>query len=106
LFKNLNGDGLGRDKYISLFIVIMKTEYDCLLEWPFKKKVTFELIHPRDQSLNITESFTPDPKSSSFQQPTREMNVAAGCPKFLLKDDLANKNFIIDDCIYIRTIVS
>jgi len=102
----LNGDGLGRDKYISLFIVIMKTEYDCLLEWPFKKKVTFELIHPRDQTLNITESFTPDPKSSSFQQPTREMNVAAGCPKFLLKDDLANKNFIIDDCIYIRTIVS
>lgn len=35
----LNGDGSGKKTHLSLFIVIMRGEYDALLPWPFRNKV-------------------------------------------------------------------
>lgn len=35
----MNGDGTGKRTHLSLFIVIMKGEYDALLPWPFRNKV-------------------------------------------------------------------
>ncbi|XP_027630374.1 TNF receptor-associated factor 1 isoform X2 [Tupaia chinensis] len=34
----LNGDGTGKRTHLSLFIVIMRGEYDALLPWPFRNK--------------------------------------------------------------------
>ena len=36
----LDGDGQGKGTHISLFLVIMKSDYDDLLTWPFTQKVT------------------------------------------------------------------
>ena len=36
----LNGDGTGENTHLSLFIVIMKGDYDPLLAWPFNHKVS------------------------------------------------------------------
>ena len=35
----LDGDGQGKGTHVSLFLVIMKSDYDDLLTWPFKQKV-------------------------------------------------------------------
>jgi len=35
----LDGDGQGKSIHVSLFLVIMKSDYDDLLTWPFKQKV-------------------------------------------------------------------
>ena len=99
----LNGDGIGKDTHISLFIVIMKSEYDALLEWPFRQKVTFNLLNHTNQNDFVKESFVPDLNSPSFHRPHKEMNLAAGCPMFVSKERL--ENFIIDDSIFIETSV-
>ena len=67
----LNGYGIGRNTHMTLFFVVMKSEYDALLEWPFKRRVTFQLLNLDDTSLNFKETFLPDPSSSSFRKPTR-----------------------------------
>lgn len=36
----LNGDGMGKGTHLSLFFVVMRGEYDALLPWPFKQKVS------------------------------------------------------------------
>lgn len=36
----LNGDGMGKGSHISLFFIIMKGQYDSLLQWPFGQKVS------------------------------------------------------------------
>lgn len=41
----LNGDGTGRGTHVSLYIVIMKSEYDDLLSWPFAYHVNLSLIN-------------------------------------------------------------
>ena len=39
------GDGIGKGTHMSLFFVVMKGEFDNILQWPFTHKVTFKLIN-------------------------------------------------------------
>ena len=36
----LNGDGMGKRTHISLFFVVMRGNYDALMSWPFRQKVS------------------------------------------------------------------
>ncbi len=98
----LNGDGLGKGTHISVFFVLMKSEHDCLLSWPFKQSVRFTLINQVNQASSISEAFAPDLSSPSFQQPTGEMNVASGFPKFVRQSILQNEEFTQGNSMYIK----
>ena len=39
-----NGDQTKRNKYLSVYVLLMKGNYDGMLPWPFRKKVTLTLI--------------------------------------------------------------
>ena len=101
----MHGDGMGRSTHISIFFVVMKSEYDQLLAWPMRKRITFELINLQNEVDSIIESFVSNPRSSSFQRPTNNMNVASGCPMFIIIERFLTGGFIIDDCAYIKTLV-
>ena len=101
----LNGDGLGKGSHLSFFFVIMRGPCDALLPWPFRQKVTLTLINQAGKK-HMTDSFRPDPHSSSFQRPGRkEMNIASGCPMFIRIEHLLNGGFVKDDAIYLRVVV-
>ncbi|XP_062521463.1 TNF receptor-associated factor 3-like isoform X2 [Corticium candelabrum] len=100
----LNGDGMGRGTHLSLFFVIMRGEYDCLLSWPFTQKVTLILVD-QDGRDHISDTFRPDPTSSSFQRPRRDMNVASGCPLFVPLGTLDTRGYIRDDAMFIKIVV-
>ena len=100
----LNGDGMGKGTHISLFFVLMRGEYDPLLRWPFRQKVTFMLLD-QDNVEHVIDAFRPDPNSSSFQRPRRETNIASGCPLFLPLANLNNHAYIKDDAMFIKVIV-
>ena len=51
----LHGDGMGRATHVSIFFVVMKSEYDELLPWPMKKCHTFEMINLKHEENSITE---------------------------------------------------
>lgn len=100
-----NGDGIGAGTHLSLFIVIMKSDYDCLLPWPFNNSVKFMLINQRDRSKDMIEKMVPHKNSSSFQQPTKEMNIASGCPLFAPLDSMEKEGFLVDDTLFIEVVV-
>ena len=99
-----NGDGIGKDEYMSLFFVVMKGEYDALLPWPFHHKVTFRLLD-QGGSADVTDSFRPDPNSSSFKKPTSDMNIASGCPTFISHRTLRTRGYARDDTLFIKVTV-
>ncbi|KAL8617583.1 TNF receptor-associated factor 3 [Nucella lapillus] len=103
----INGDGMGKGSHLSLFFVIMRGEYDALLVWPFRQKVTMTLLDQSAEKRHLTDSFQPDPGSSSFQKPVTEMNVASGCPLFVSHSILENQgnSYLKDDAIFIRIVV-
>lgn len=98
----LNGDGMGKGSHMSLFFVIMKGDYDSLLSWPFRQKVTLSLLDQESGRHNMSDTFRPDPTSTSFKKPTAEMNVASGCPLFVAQSVLESNMYLKDDTIFIK----
>lgn len=103
----LAGDGSGKRTHLSIFFVLMRGEYDSILEFPFKYKIIFTLFDQTGQRKHIVDSFRPDTKSNSFQRPTSEMNVGSGLPKFaplsLIQHD--NSAYVRDNTMMIRIMV-
>ena len=56
---------MGLGTHISLFFVVMRGQYDAILRWPFRQKVTFMLLD-QDNVEHVIGAFRPDPNSSSF----------------------------------------
>ena len=100
----LNGDGMGRGTHISVFFVVMRGQYDAILRWPFRQKVTFMLLD-QDNVEHVIDAFRPDPNSSSFQRPRRETNIASGCPMFCSLTELNNHAYVRDDTMFLKIIV-
>nr|XP_033817603.1 TNF receptor-associated factor 1 [Geotrypetes seraphini] len=101
-----NGDGTAKGTHVSLFFAIMKGEYDALLSWPFKHKVTFMLLDQNNREHAI-DAFRPDLMSASFQRPEQDMNVASGCPMFLPLTKLQSLKYayIKEDILFIKCII-
>ena len=100
----LNGDGSGEGTHLSIFFVLMKGEYDPLLQWPFDHKVSLVLVD-QDQKKHLVQTFKPNLQSSSFQRPKSDMNVASGCPEFAQLSVLDDPSYVKDDVMYIKAIV-
>ncbi|XP_043945786.1 TNF receptor-associated factor 5 isoform X2 [Protopterus annectens] len=104
----LNGDGTGKGSHLSLFFVVMRGDYDSLLQWPFKQKVTLMLLDQSGKRNHFTEIFKADPNSASFKRPVTEWNIASGCPKFISHTQLEtekNALYINDDTLFIKIVV-
>jgi len=105
----LNGEGQGQGNYVSLFFVLMQGDYDDLLPWPFRQTVTLSLVN-QDGGANKrdhSETFRPDPASSSFEKPKTSMNIATGSPLFIRHDALENRAspYLKNDTLYFRVSV-
>ena len=103
----LHGDGNARRTHVSLFFVLMRSEYDAILKFPFNYKVTFCLYDQSGGQKHHMDSFRPDTKSNSFQRPRSEMNIASGIPKFCPLSLIQQEGnpYIRDDTMFIKILV-
>ncbi|CAM4846316.1 unnamed protein product [Rotaria magnacalcarata] len=103
----LNGDGNARRTHMSLFFVLMRGPNDAILKFPFNYRVTFCLYDQTPEQRHIIDSFRPDIRSSSFQRPRSEMNIASGIPKFfplaMIQQD--GNSYVRDDTMFIKVMV-
>ena len=100
-----NGQGFAENTHLTVFLIIMKGEYDASLTWPFHKKVTFTLIDQKENAndrKNIVRSFTSDSKRKSFERPVKEQNVGWGLDKFVSHKELQKRCYTVDDAIFIQ----
>jgi hypothetical protein len=103
----LYGDGNARRTHMSLFFVLMRSEHDEILKFPFSYKVTFCMYDQTPNQKHIIDSFRPDIKSNSFQRPRSDMNIASGIPKFfpLAVIQQEGNPYVRDDTIFIKIMV-
>ncbi|CAF1004075.1 unnamed protein product [Rotaria sordida] len=103
----LNGDGNARHTHMSLFFVLMRGLNDPILKFPFNYKVIFCLYDQTSQQKHIIDSFRPDIKSSSFQRPRSNMNIASGIPKFFPLEMIQQEGnpYVQDDTMFIKIMV-
>ncbi|XP_076803008.1 TNF receptor-associated factor 6-like [Clavelina lepadiformis] len=74
---NLDGVENAQGTHLSLFVHIMKGEYDDFLTWPFYGTITLTIINQRElpsQRMNISETLEARSNLMAFQRPTTERN--------------------------------
>ena len=102
---NPNGWANAKGSHLSLFIHLMKGEYDSILSWPFQHKIKITLIDQHEEEGNrqdVSMFIAPHPLSDSFQRPVKEVNPALGFPKFVSHADLQTRRYIVDKTIFIK----
>ncbi len=97
-----NGHGMGKGSHLSIFLRVIKGEYDAELNWPFVGKVTFELLNQlEDKNHHSMElELTPGYNISAGSN-------AKGCLKYiphfeLFYDSASNTQYLKDDTLYFR----
>ncbi|TKR76893.1 hypothetical protein L596_017965 [Steinernema carpocapsae] len=102
----LYGDGPMRGQYLSVFIGIMKGEYDAILAWPFVHKVTFTLMDPnpnveeRNNVIYVVKPSSSRENRPYLDRPISERNASFGAQKFCDLEVL--DNYVRDDVLYIK----
>ena len=101
----LQGDGEGRGTHISIFFVVMKSEFDEVLQWPMRKQVIIQLLNLRNEADSVIETFFSNTRLSSFQRPTENRNVAVEYPKLISIEQFLNRGFVKDNSTFIKVTV-
>ena len=100
-----NGQSDGKNTHLSIYIRILKSDYDAMLPWPFHKKVTFTLIDQQQEEKDkkdIVEYFSANRTRDSFQRPEADSNTGWGFPTFVSHTDLKTRRYLVDDVIFIQ----
>lgn len=100
-----DGDGSARGTHLSLYVMVMRGDFDSLLPWPFRQSITLTVLDQSGSRNHISCSFTPDTNKESFRRPTADSNAALGFSRFISHTDLEgprNAVYIRDDTLFIK----
>ena len=109
-----NGDERSKGRHLSVFLRILKGDYDSVARWPFAKqcKVTImsQQSDTRDndvsRSVNLAQA-SQTLKDKALQRPeSEEQKRSFGFSNFILLEDLKSGSFLLDDCLLIKAVVS
>jgi len=89
-----NGDGIGENTHLSIFVIVSKGEYDGMLPRFFSKQVTFTLFDQQDNQLNVAKGFTADFENGFISW--------WGFIKFVSHDHLWARRFVVNDTLFIK----
>ena len=88
------------DQILPQYLIIYFPPFFC------RHTVSFTLLDQADMrkdACNIVESFIPDPTWKNFQRPSKEPDqLGFGFPKFVPHDMLNQRNYVRDDCMFIK----
>ena len=101
-----NGHGKGAGTHVSVFVCMMKGEFDSHLQWPFKGEVKVQLVNQREGGEYLEKMIVE--KADESDAFSRVMvgvrsNFGLGCPTFISHTDLykpeEGKEFLKNDTL-------
>ena len=96
-----------RGAYMSLYLVLIQGEYDAILHWPFKYRVTFSVFDGTSFENAFSKSVWPNTTSNGSQRPSTSSNIVYGVSNFLplcLLEQNGNQ-YVRDDTMFIKVFV-
>ena len=103
-----NGQGSAKNTHLSVFIVVMKGEYDAILPWPSSKKVKFTLIDQQQdpgKRENVAMEFITN-SLPNFVRPVTKENAGRGFREFISHKKLNSRRYIVDDTLFLQVQIS
>ena len=107
-----NGWGTSEGTHVSLFIHVLKGEFDSHLKWPFKGEITVELVNQKKGGKNYemkpVKHTDSEERDSYFQRVTKGERATGGWgyPQFISHADLykpeKGKEYLLNDTLIFR----
>ncbi len=105
-----NGDEEQEGTHVSVWVYLMRGEYDDQLEFPFKYATKFELLNQLEDKNHHCGSYTYDDGTEDFNERVIDQEMsdeASGVPEFIPHGDLGfnvtkNCQYLKDDCLVFR----
>ena len=107
LLAYLNEAPSGYAGYMGVYLVLMKSDRDRTLAWPFTKRYTFVLVDQQDdlcQRENTEVALCPKGEKMC-QRPRQRENEGAGEPQFVKHSTLRTRQYIRDHTVYIKIFI-
>ncbi len=111
-WANAKGNGRCKGTHVSVWVILMRGDYDDQLEFPFKGTVTYELLNQLEDSNHHSASYTFEgTEDSSKRVIDREKSIYAnGVRDFIPHENLGhniteNCQYLKDDCLVFRVSV-
>ena len=104
LLIKLDQGGSGFPGYMGVYIILMRSEHDGMLSWPFKKSCVFSVIDQEDdEQCRMDHGVALDPKGQiGFRRPQQDENTGLGCKQFISHSKLRTRRYIKDNTVYIQ----
>lgn len=95
------------DPTISIYVHLMRGDYDDELEWPFRGSISLSIINKLEPESTITESMIADPQTSAFQRPSLNPSILRsvkgfGYREFTSAKMIESEKFVQDDSITVK----
>ena len=92
-----NGNGKRKGTHVSVFVCLMRGEFDDLLKWPFRGDVTIQLKKNDPPHHQKIVRFNDDTPNESMCKPTKERNLGWGNYDYISHADLYACGYLKDD---------
>ncbi|CAF3760122.1 unnamed protein product [Rotaria socialis] len=104
----LNGDLDGFNKSVSLYITVMKGNYDPLLNWPFRYSIIICLYDMSEQRHHVIHTITPTEYDECFKQPQTDTNPYVKITNFCSLELVFGKQYayVKNDKMFIKIFIN
>lgn len=100
---HMGGCGSGLGTHLSVYLVLMKSEWAPMLDSPFTRKFAFTLINQDVHSNGIRMMMTPAVRYESSDRSEDETSVTVGgCSTFVEASQLDREGFVKYDVMYVH----
>lgn len=104
LITCLNGNNQGRGTHVSLYFVLMRSDFDDINDFPFNEKITFIVkANKNSNKADINQPIICDPNAASCAKPSKDLNPSFGIPQMIPLEDL--QDYLINDSLYFNVLV-
>ena len=89
--------------YMGIYLILMKSDRDAFLPWPFTKRHTFVLVDQQDdhsQRQNIEVEMVPN-GDARYKKPRQHENEGLGRHRFAKHSTLRTRQYIRDHTVFI-----
>ena len=98
-----DGNQSKRHRYLSIYLLLMKSAFDGMLPWPFRQKVTFTLIDQEDQLSSRSNVVTSLNVIFSTGRPVaEELDESQGIARFISHTNLSEHRYVADDTLFVH----
>ncbi len=102
-----NGNGGGEGTHVSCFVYLMRGEFDEHLKWPFRGKVTFQLLNQQEDNKHLTKPVAFNDEHTARVTSGERAAEGWGKAMFTPHSDLGytaatNCQYLMNDCLYFR----